>query len=459
MSIGDGTTGVIRLSIGCDGERRIVMKFRPMLFLIAGLTLLACTVLTASAAYIEAEQSQQMTPMAPPQLGAFINIWLEVGVGNFEPAVAYNSLRDEYLVVWSNTRAGGATKDIYARRVRGDGTLLSYWTITHNANFHNYEPDVAYSPLQDEYLVVWTYDSVITDSDIWAVRVKWDGSWMGSEFSLGRKDDKQHKPAVVYNGQANEYLVVYQNTWAGGGQDIDAERVLASDGTPLGWVNIAAGTGYRSSPDVAYNPTSNRYLIAYTFRPTSVLDSGDIYGKVATWNIGNLSSEIHICDDANDQNSVALASSAEEFLSVWADAPSASTTEIYARRVGAYGAPQGPSGGFWITGSPGRHDNAPDVATGNGRGYLITWQRFEGGLNWDVYGRYTTPGQDNASDAEFPLDNDVKTQMYPVVACTNEGKCLMAEEDSNTAGGDFDIRGRLVWPYPYHISLPVVVRH
>ncbi|MGD2155634.1 MAG: hypothetical protein PVG32_02080, partial [Anaerolineales bacterium] len=135
------------------------MKFRPMLFLIAGLTLLACTVLTASAAYIEAEQSQQMTPMAPPQLGAFINIWLEVGVGNFEPAVAYNSLRDEYLVVWSNTRAGGATKDIYARRVRGDGTLLSYWTITHNANFHNYEPDVAYSPLQDEYLVVWTYDS------------------------------------------------------------------------------------------------------------------------------------------------------------------------------------------------------------------------------------------------------------------------------------------------------------
>jgi hypothetical protein len=35
----------------------------------------------------------------------------------------------------------------------------------------------------------------------------------------------------------------------------------------------------------------------------------------------------------------------------------------------------------------------------------------------------------------------------------------MAEEDSNTAGGDFDIRGRLVWPYPYHISLPVVVRH
>ena len=144
-------------------------------------------------------------------------------------------------MVWSNTRSAGATKDIYARRVRGDGTLLSNFTISHNANFHNYEPDVAYCPAHDEYLVVWTYDSALTGSDIWARRVKWDGSWMGSEFAIGRTSDKQRHPAVAYNSDADEYLVVYQNTWGGGGQDVDAERVRASDGTALGWVNIAAG--------------------------------------------------------------------------------------------------------------------------------------------------------------------------------------------------------------------------
>ncbi len=96
------------------------------------------------------------------KLSPFINIWLD-DVDNHSPAVAYNSHHDEYLVVWYNDR--GPTRDVFARRVRADGTLLSSFTITHNANFWNYNPDLAYSPKHDEYLVVWTYDSVLTDSD------------------------------------------------------------------------------------------------------------------------------------------------------------------------------------------------------------------------------------------------------------------------------------------------------
>ena len=311
--------------------------------------------------------------MQGPPLNAFINIWLETNVDNLEPAIAYNSLHDEYLVVWSNTRSAGATKDIYARRVRGDGTLLSNFTIVHSANFHNYEPDVAYSPTQDEYLVVYTYDDPSTDSDIWARRVKWDGSWMSSEFAIGRTDKsgKQHEPAVTYNSDADEYLVVWQNSW-GSLYDIDAQRVRASDGTPLTWVNIATGASqFRSSPDVAYCAASNYYLIAYTFQPSSVSDPGDIYGKMRTWNLGDLGSDIHICDDVNDQGTVAVAASTDEYLAVWEDSPSGSTTELYARRLSNDGMPQGPGGGFWITGSPGRHDGAPAVAYGPGYGYLI----------------------------------------------------------------------------------------
>jgi hypothetical protein len=32
----------------------------------------------------------------------------------------------------------------------------------------------------------------------------------------------------------------------------------------------------------------------------------------------------------------------------------------------------------------------------------------------------------------------------------------MVEEDSNSVGGDFEIRGRLAWPY--HVFLPLLVR-
>ncbi len=433
------------------------MKKTSMLSLAAGLLLLTGLLTPTILADEWAWENDRSPAMAAPPLSAFINIWLETNVDNLEPAMAYNSLHDEYLVVWSNTRSAGATKDIYARRVRGDGTVLSNFTIAHNANFHNYEPDVAYSLAQDEYLVVYTYDSALTDSDIWARRVKWDGSWMSSEFAIGRTSDKQHHPAVAYNSDADEYLVVYQNTWAGGGQDVDAERVRAGDGTALGWVNIAAGAGFRSFPDVAYCAASNYYLIAYTFQPSSVTDPGDVYGKVTSWNMGYLSSETHICDDANDQGTVAVAASAEEYLAVWEDSPSGSTTELYARRLSNDGTPQGPGGGFWITGSPGRHDEAPSVAHGPGYGYLIAWQRFISPGNYDVYGRYAMPSRDSGAGGEFALDNDVAAQMYPAVACATNGDCLMAEEDNNSVGGDSEIRGRLTMPH--HLCLPLVLRN
>ena len=124
------------------------MKTRPMLFLVASLLLLIALLVPNTLADVGESKGDQPRIAAGPQLGAFLNIWLD-DVDNLEPAVAFNSRHDEYLVVWSNTRSAGATKDIYARRVRGDGTVLSNFTIAHNANFHNYEPDVAYSPAQD----------------------------------------------------------------------------------------------------------------------------------------------------------------------------------------------------------------------------------------------------------------------------------------------------------------------
>jgi hypothetical protein len=431
---------------------------RLTLSLIFGLTLVMSTMLSASAAPGEPEQPGLTgSPAGPPMLGAFINVWLETGVDNTEPAIAYNSRHDEYLVVWTNIRAAGATKDIYARRVRGDGTLRSSFTIVHDANYHNYEPDVAYSPAHDEYLVVYTYDNPLTDSDIWARRVSWDGSWMSGELALARdsKNGKQHNPAVTYNPDSDEYLVVWQNSWSGS-YDIDARRVRASDGTSPGWVNIVAGAGYRSEPDVAYSPASNFYLIAYRYRP-SLGAFGDIYSKVTSWNIGYISPETHICDDSNDQSAVAVSASEDEYLAVWADAPNAPTTKIYARRLLADGTPVGPGGGFWIAGVHNRHDMAPAVTYGTGHGYLIAWQRYAGsGPGWNVHGRYTMPGSDWAMDSEFALDDDVRDQRYPVVACGPHGDSMMAEEDANSAGGDLEIRGRLAWFR--HAFVPLVMR-
>ncbi len=251
------------------------------------------------------------------------------------------------------------------------------------------------------------------------------------------------EPAIAYNSLHEEYLVVYQNTWGASGQDIDGERVRASDGTALGWVNIAAGAGFRSFPDVASCAASNFYLIAYTFQPNSAADPGDVLGKVTSWNMGYISPEIPICDDANDQGQVAVAASENEYLAVWEDSASATTTEVYARRLGDDGTLLGPGGGFWIAGAPGRHDGVPSVAHGSGVGYLVVWQRVISTWNFDVFGRYAMPGLDIGVGSEFAFDDDNIAQMYPAVACATNGDCLMAEEDNNSLSGDFEIRGRL----------------
>ena len=204
-----------------------------------------------------------------PVLGSFINVY-DGPYDDGSAAVTYNSLHDEYLVVWSSYLV--ASQNIHARRVGVDGTLGSVVTVTLGS--YDYDPAVAYSPAHDEYLIVYTriidgYEPA--DYDIFARRLSWDGLWMSSEFTITQAVDVQMQPAVAYNSQNDEYLVVYTNKWVGGLYDIYAQRVEASTGALLSWSSVASGgDGNRGAPSVAYNAASHEgnggYLIAYTHR-------------------------------------------------------------------------------------------------------------------------------------------------------------------------------------------------
>ncbi len=391
--------------------------------------------------------------MQSPQLSAFINIWLEFGVDNLNPAIAYNSRHDEYLVVWENDR--GATRDIYARRVASDGTVKSWFSVVSNANKWNWLPDVAYSPAQDEYLIVYAYNFSATDYDIYARRVNWNGSSMSPEIPIDTDTDKDWYPAVAYNSQNDEYLVVYEKYISGTRRDIEAQRVKASDGSLLSWRNIAgAANQIRRLPDVAYNATRNEYLIAYTYQSPPTAD-GDIFGKVTSANMGTLSSEIQIVYNTYEQDTVALAAGPDEYLAVWEDGPSPTHRTIYGRRVSGTGTLQ-PF--IPIADHSGQACIEPAVAYGAGYGYLVAWRYASGGTTGDdVYGRYVMPGQDSPAGSEFAIDNDTSSQRAPAVACATTGDCLMAEEDNNSAGGDYEIRGRLVWLY--HVYVPIMLKN
>lgn len=402
-----------------------------------------------------------------PILGPLLDIWTGDGVDNYSPAVAYNSLHDEYLVVWWNEQ-GPNTWDIYARRVGSDGTLKSWFSVAWGAGQKRWQPAVAYSPAQDEYLIVYSYEVTSDDYDLLAKRVKWDGSWMSPEFVINYDADKQWHPAVAYNSQDDEYLVVYYNWWAGGLADIAAQRVTASDGSLslLSWANVATGAGeYRFEPDVAYNPARNQYLIAYGYESSA---GSGILGKVAAASLAGVGAapEIPICDIAlATRFGVDVAAGPDEYLVVWSDSLGVPGSDIHGRRVDGDGTPQGPSSGFPIATTLADDHHSPDVAYGAGYGYLVTSVYYfvstlpAPGDPGDVYGRYVMPGQDEATGGEFAIDNSINRQTVPAVACAPSGECLVVEMHNTLPhpGENYEIRGRFVMPW--RIFLPLVLKN
>jgi hypothetical protein len=70
----------------------------------------------------------------------------------YKPAVAYNYIHHEYLVVWHNTWPGGH-RDIYAQRVSESGKLLGPWFAISAGSNDRLQPAVAYNATNDEYLI------------------------------------------------------------------------------------------------------------------------------------------------------------------------------------------------------------------------------------------------------------------------------------------------------------------
>ncbi len=403
---------------------------------------------SSSAHSIKAEKSSEAP--SSPIMGPIIDIW-EDSISNVSPKVAYNSLHDEYLVVWANYRP--LTADIYAQRVGSDGSLRSWFAVVSVEGERYSYPSVAYSQAQDQYLIVYEHETSPNDYDLKAKRISWDGGLISTEFNIRDDVDEQRWPAVVYNSVDDEYLVVYNNRWVGGLDDIAAQRVRASDGALLSWRNIATGAGgdgkSRYYPDVAYNQARNEYLIAYSYGFNHT--NWDIYARLASASLGNLSSEIHIEDNSEFQEHVSLAAGPDEYLAVWDDGPlyvfSPDYRTIQARRVTGDGTLQ-PA--MEIIDLASQAHERPDVAYGGVGGYLLTWRYLYGGVlnDDDVYGRYVGSGQDQPSGSPFNIyDPHPINQNQAALACDPLAHCLVVFMDELNPGSseiDPEIRGRFV---------------
>ena len=193
-----------------------------------------------------------------------------------QPAVTYNSVRKEYLVVWKDAVVPST---ISARRVLGIGGFPDggAWTLSPTTPQNRDSPDVTYNLHRNEYLVTWDIEINPGDRDIRGIRLRGDGTALTGgnppvvgEFRIADYiGANEWTAAVAACAAADQYLVAWQSDDGTGGADyaiyaryLNGEAVPGNlkpiDDTPYHDLNVALDC----------NPAGNRYELAWqTYLP------------------------------------------------------------------------------------------------------------------------------------------------------------------------------------------------
>jgi hypothetical protein len=251
--------------------------------------------------------------------------YLQISTENYDkysPAVAYDSIHDDYLVVWET---GEAKHQIRGEWVTSSGLLLKSFLISNatypGGTFDRFNPAVVFDSIADRYLVVWAYDTQGdgTDWDIYGRYLPWNGP-VGSQQGIAIADstkNEQH-PAVAACARANQFLVVYQQTRNGGTDDDIFGSFLVGNGTLTGPFFVGGTIAQQGAPHVSCNYDGGEYFVAWHDMYANPQYRFGIWGKwLKPDNTSNGDFEIVAPSDLRDRLNPAVASGRSTTLVVW----------------------------------------------------------------------------------------------------------------------------------------------
>jgi hypothetical protein len=217
-----------------------------------------------------------------------------------DPAVAYNSTDDRYLVAWSGDDNVGDLVDeefeVFAElmdaatltQLGGNDFRISDMGGTSNPDFDAESPAVAYNSTNREFLIVWSGDDSVgglvdNEYEIFGQRLDAEiGSQVGTNDFLitdmggGDPDYGAYFPAVAYDSTSNQYLVVWHGDDDIGGhvdeeREIFGQRLDGATGAEVGAddfrISEMGGTGdpdYSAYfPALASGGAAGQYLVVW----------------------------------------------------------------------------------------------------------------------------------------------------------------------------------------------------
>ncbi len=372
------------------------------------------------------------------------------------PAIAWHSDRDEFLVVWEDDR-NGQDFDIYGQLLDDDGHLLGENLPLVVSEYDQADPDLFYNPVDGGYLLVWHHRQpgrfVIKGQRVSAL-----GDPLGTPFDIPAPNEgKQWIPGCAYNGADNEFLVAWEDMTTA---DILAQRI-AGDGTALGGtITIAAWPESQWAPPlVAFNSIEREYIVVW-----DALADADIYGQIvsADGTLRGANLTISLAPGGQFASDIVYSPTSNEYLVVWTDerAIPKRGSDIYAQRLSADGLAMGrelivSGASEWQRECQAAHD------PGNGEYLLIWWDGRNPETVNDIYGqRLSLSGA--PLGPYLVISSATRDQRQPALARADSGdQYLIVWQDWRAhygEAGNPDIRGLLYRPPRFALWFPKVVK-
>lgn len=350
---------------------------------------------------------------------------------------AYNSRRNEFLVVWhEGCPIGSPSLRVLARRLDGFGLPMGdTFPVASSADGRDrYGPAVAYDDWGDRYLVVYTYDYHGDGSDL-DIRARFlpaagvDPTWF--EFAVAQTGAPEYSADVAYSWVDFRFVVVWTRI-AAATEMLEGTRLTF----PMALTPLEFGTaGPRSWPDIAFDPLSNTVAV--------VTDNDqDIFLRQVLVANGQALIEKSVSAEPLTERFAAVAScGGDQFLVSWDSLYGGDDWDVLARFFHG-GVTDGPA--FAITATTAREWFSEIACLAGGRSYLVVFEQ-----EW--------PGARGVSARRMSVDKTMR-DAFPVRGPI--GGEPLSVTDEATAGGRHgwlvawatiletglrEIHGRVVW--------------
>jgi len=272
----------------------------------------------------------------------------------------------------------------------GNYTGLPEFNVSTATNDQNY-PVIAVDS-KNSFVVAWS-DWRSGTADIYAkVFNTTTGAQVGGEITVSNAASAQIHPSVAVDSKDN-FVVAWYDHRSGTNDDIYAKVFNTTTGAQVGGeITVSNAANDQQWPSVAVDSKDNFIITWMDYRSGTY---SDIYAKVFTTTGAQVGGEITVSNAANNQNSPSVAVDAKDnFVVTWDDARN-DAADIYAKGFNTTTGAQ--VGGEITVSNAANRQLVPSVAVDAKDNFIITWEDYRSGTNWDIYARrfyhpYLSPG-------------------------------------------------------------------